>query len=228
VQLCKCAVIVMQLPDRATDWSKEEMWSEIHSEFSKPAPKKSEPKDLAGRWGSLTAQAQQMELERDIAPACQRLAQSFYVASHMGLTGGLTEDNFIEAAAGLFSGTSTYAAIHADAEPDSEAAPPGEALPSHTGHNIRCECVPWWKELRMLVKYSGASANQQAVTARCASIDGQDESCDNDDPETPVRGKRPALQQRPIGINAARKACNDQDFMKEELVRSRETMNHIS
>ena len=63
----------------------------------------------------------QTQFERKIAPDVQRFAHFFKVVSDKKqLTEGLTEEDLVRAAAGLFSGVLTYQAVRQGACSDDE------------------------------------------------------------------------------------------------------------
>jgi len=195
------------------------------------------PSDLKVRWSERTAGFMQTQFELKIAPDVQRFAHFFKVVSDKKqLTGGLTEEDLVRAAAGLFSGVSSYQAVRQDACSDDERERQGKARAERTGHVLTCACTPMWRVLTEMDKFSGAAADANAVTDRFHGIGGQQDvdggDDGNDGGDKPSRGKRPALHPRPdMGVKAAKRMRNNKEGMQEstgvlgvELVRSRKTM----
>lgn len=107
VALCKSYVVETQRDDKGTDWSKDQMWEAIRVDFKEHTPSSLTVAALKRLWTSRTARSMTTQFERHISPDCQRFAHfCFLPSSKERLTGGLTEDDIIRAAAGLYSGAS--------------------------------------------------------------------------------------------------------------------------
>jgi len=116
VALCEAFKLVAQRSDMSADWSKEGLWDTTKGDFVQHIPKILKPSDLKGRWSERTAGSMQTQFERKIAPDVQRFAHFLKVVyDKKQLTGRLTEEDLVRAAAGLFSGVSAYQAVRQDA-----------------------------------------------------------------------------------------------------------------
>jgi len=237
VALCEAFKLVAQRSDMGADWLKEGLWDTMKEDFVMRIPKSLKPSDLKRRWSERTAGSMQTQFDRKIAPDVQRFAHFFKVVSDkQQLTGGLTEEDLVRAAASLFSGVSEYQAVRQDACSDDERERQDDARAERTGHVVRCACIPMWRVLREKDKFSQAAADTDAVADRFHGIgvqrdvDGGDDG--NGGGDKPSREKRPALQPRPdMGVKAAKRMRNNKEDMQEsagvqdvELVRSIKTM----
>ena len=79
---------------------------------------------------------------------------------------------------------------------------------------MTCACIPMWRVLREMDKFSGAGADANAVADRFHGIGGQRDVDGGDDGngggDKPSRGKRPALHPRPdMGFMAAKRMHNN-------------------
>jgi len=174
VALCEAFKLVAQRSDMGADWSRECLWDTIQEDFVKHIPKSLKPSDLKGRWSERTAGSKQTQIYRKIAPDVQRFAHVFNVVSDKKqLTGGLTEEDLVRAAAGLFSGVSAYQAVRQDACSYDERERQGKARAERTGHVVTCACIPMWRVLREMDKFSAAAADADAVADHFHGTGGQ-------------------------------------------------------
>ena len=142
----------------------------------------------------------------------------------------------MRAAAGLFSGVSAYQAVRQDACSDDERERQGKARTERTRHVVTCACIPMWRVLKEMDKFSGAEADADAVADRLHGTGGQRDVDGGDDGNggggKPSRRKRLALQPRPgMGVKAAKRMRINKEDMQESagvvgagLVRPRKTM----
>jgi len=134
---------------------------------------------------------------------------------------------------------SAFQALRQDACSDDERERQEKVRAERTVHEVTCACIPLWRVLREMEKFSGAAADANAVADRFHGIGGQREVDGGDNGngggDKPSRGKRPALQPRPdMGVKAAKRMRNNKEDMQEsagvlgvELVRSRKTMEAV-
>jgi len=105
------------------DWSKKDLWDNIKVVSDGRTPERLQPGDPEGRWPEPMAASMQTHFVRKIAPDVHRFTYLFKVVSgEKQMTGGLTEGEFVRAAADRFSGVSAHQAVRQDAWDDMKDA----------------------------------------------------------------------------------------------------------
>eukprot|EP00170_Pyropia_yezoensis_P005799 contig_23594_g5817 len=113
---------------------------------------------MRGRWTSRPPTSAKTELLRNIGPGSQRFADFYHVASTQ-LTGNMDEASVLRATRCLFTATSAYAAERKDIDYERVLKEQGKAPPVRRARLQPENWQPCWLVLRMLDKWSGATAN---------------------------------------------------------------------
>lgn len=221
------------------------LWASILFAFLRRMPPKLTAAEMRGRWNNRPPTSGKTEFLRNIGPCCQRFAHFYHVASTR-LTGDLNEDSVLRAARCLYTATSAYAAEQKDVDYEKVLKEQGKSPPVRRSRLVPENWPPWWKVLRAMDTWSGASANPEMERLFIDDVVDEDDSeeetesqsappaAGEDGPKrkgTRKREEYDALQSRPLGRQAAKPTqtvAKKEDAFESSLEMSNKAMLSVA
>lgn len=240
-----CEAYKLQTLDalNGTSQTANTLWAKVWFAFASRTPPNLSVSDLRGRWSNRALTSAKTEFQRNIAPCTQRFAHFYHVASTQ-LTGNMNEESVLRAARCLYTATGAYAAERRDIDYEKVLQEQGKASPVRRACLLPENWQPYWKVLRTMDKWSGASATpeMEKLFLNDTDDDCEESGIESDcvtaaDGTTPkrkrIRRENDSLQARPVGRKAAKRAAKtksrgEEDAPEASLAASDEAMRSIA